>query len=64
MSIMGIEISGEAAKSYRGQHTDYCLTKGVVLALDVLLIGFKVGHGNSPSLNNSVGRQHSLLSPS
>ena len=42
---------------------DYCLTKGVVLALDVLLIGFKVGHGNSPFLNNSAGRQHSLLSP-
>ena len=46
-----------------GSIADYCLTKGVVLALDVLLIGFKVGHGNSPSLNNSAGRQHSLLSP-
>ena len=39
-----------------GSIADYCLTKGVVPALDVLLIGFKVGHGNSPSLNNSVGR--------
>ena len=46
-----------------GSIADYCLTKGVVLALDVLLIGFKVGHGNSPFLNNSAGRQHSLLSP-
>ncbi|MBS5595280.1 MAG: hypothetical protein KHX08_07735, partial [Clostridiales bacterium] len=27
------------------------------------LVGFIFGHGNSPSLNNSAGRQHSLLSP-
>ena len=33
-----------------GSIADYCLAKGVVPALDVLLIGFKVGHGNSPSL--------------
>ena len=38
-------------------------TKGVVLAPDILLIGFNLGHGNSPSLNNSAGRQHPLLSP-
>jgi len=31
-------------------------TKGVVLAPDILLIGFNLGHGNSPSLNNSTGR--------
>ena len=46
-----------------GSIADYCLTKGVVPALDVLLIGFKVGHGNSPSLNNSVGRQHPCCRP-
>ena len=33
-----------------GSIADYCLAKGVVPALDVLLIGFKVGYGNSPSL--------------
>ena len=38
-------------------------TKGVVLAPDILLIGVNLGHGNSPSLNNSAGRQHSVLSP-
>ena len=26
-------------------------------------IGFNLGHGNSPFLNNSAGRQHPLLSP-
>ena len=36
---------------------------GVVAALDIFLIGYLVGHGNSPSLNNSAGRQYSLLSP-
>ena len=38
-------------------------TKGVVPDPDILLIGFNLGHGNSPSLNNSAGRQHPLLSP-
>ncbi|MSA21664.1 hypothetical protein GKC77_10450 [Lactobacillus ruminis] len=27
------------------------------------MIGVNLGHGNSPSLNNSAGRQHSVLSP-
>ena len=40
-----------------------CFTKGVVPAPDILLIGFNLGHGNSPFLNNSTGRQHPLLSP-
>ena len=39
------------------------LAKGVECVLDMLFIGFIFGHGNSPSLNNSAGRQHSLLSP-
>ena len=30
--------------------------------LDMRLVGFIFGHGNSPS-DNSAGRQHSLLSP-
>ena len=38
-------------------------TKGVVPDPDILLIGFNLGHGNSPFLNNSTGRQHPLLSP-
>ena len=38
-------------------------TKGVVPDPDILLIGFNLGHGNSPSLNNSAERQHTLLSP-
>ena len=41
---------------------DY-LAKGIECVLDMHLVGFIFGHGNSPSLNNSAGRQHSLLSP-
>ena len=37
--------------------------KGVVLSLAILLIGFNLGHGNSPLLDNRMGRQHLLLSP-
>lgn len=40
---------------------DY-LAKGIECVLDMHLVGFIFGHGNSPSLNNSAGRQHSLLS--
>ena len=39
------------------------LTKGIECVLDMHFVGFFFGHGNSPSLNNSAGRQHSLLSP-
>jgi len=39
------------------------LTKGIECVLDMHFVGFIFGHGNSPSLNNSAGRQHSLLSP-
>ena len=39
------------------------LTKGVKGVLDMHFVGFIFGHGNPPSLNNSAGRQHSLLSP-
>ena len=41
---------------------DY-LAKGIECVLDMHFVGFIFGHGNSPSLNNSAGRQHSLLSP-
>ena len=41
---------------------DY-LAKGIECVLDMHLVGFIFGHGNSPSLNNSAGRQYSLLSP-
>lgn len=47
----------------------YCSTpndssaKGVMPASDILLIGFNLGHGNSPFLDNRMGRQHFLLSP-
>ena len=47
----------------QGGTADNSLAKGVVPALDIFLIGYLVGHGNSPSLNNSAGRQYSLLSP-
>ena len=39
------------------------LAKGIECVLDMHFVGFIFGHGNSPSLNNSAGRQHSLLSP-
>ena len=32
------------------------LTKGIECVLDMHLVGFIFGHGNSPSLNNSAGR--------
>ena len=39
------------------------LAKGIEGVLDMHFVGFIFGHGNSPSLNNSAGRQYSLLSP-
>ena len=41
---------------------DY-LAKGIECVLDMHLVGFIFGHGNFPSLNNSAGRWHFLLSP-
>ena len=46
-----------------GGVTNDNLAKGVKGVLDMHLVGLIFGHGNSPSLNNSAGRQHSLLSP-
>ena len=46
-----------------GGVTNDNLAKGVKGVLDMHFVGFIFGHGNSPSLNNSVWRQHSLLSP-
>ena len=46
-----------------GGVTNDNLAKGVKGVLDMHFVGFIFGHGNSPSLNNSAGRQHSLLSP-
>ncbi|HIZ61936.1 MAG TPA: hypothetical protein H9724_04110 [Candidatus Gemmiger avistercoris] len=39
------------------------LAKGIEFVLDMHLAGFLFGHGNSHALNNSAGRQHSLLPP-
>ena len=46
-----------------GGVTNDNLAKGVKSVLDMHFVGFIFGYGNSPSLNNSAGRQHSLLSP-
>ena len=46
-----------------GGVTNDNLAKGVKGVLDMHFVGFIFGHGNPPSLNNSAGRQHSLLSP-
>ena len=49
--------------AFDGGVTNDNLAKGVKGVLDMHFVGFIFGHGNSPSLNNSAGRQHSLLSP-
>ena len=46
-----------------GSVTNDNLAKGIECVLDMHFVGFIFGHGNSPSLNNNAGRQHSLLSP-
>ena len=46
-----------------GGVTNDNFAKGIEGVLDMHLVGFIFGHGNSPSLNNSTGRQHFLLSP-
>ena len=63
MRNQAVPISAAAVDFPDGGIANDSFTKGVVLAPDILLIGVNLGHGNSPSLNDSAGRQHSVLSP-
>ncbi len=59
-----VPTSGAASRFLSmGCVTNDYLAKGIECVLDMHLVGFIFGHGNSPSLNNSAGRWHFLLSP-
>ena len=59
--LQGHEQEGRPHEKWAAETREQC--KGIMGIADMFLIGFNLGHGNSPFLNNSTGRQHPLLSP-